>query len=111
MALLAAQAQDALLEPTALQVSLELLLNESWKRPAGLGAQFAKRGVVLLDELIQQRGFGSVAGMAGVAATVGDARGYGPTSRKGRGKSGVSSWKCSCWLRASAQRQAGACMN
>jgi hypothetical protein len=55
---IAAQAQETLLEPPALQVSLKLLLSESWKRPASLGTQLAKRGIVLLDELIQQRRFG-----------------------------------------------------
>ncbi len=51
MALIAAQAQEALLEPPAFQVGLELRLNESWKRLASLGAQRTKRGIVLLDEL------------------------------------------------------------
>jgi hypothetical protein len=94
--LLAAHAQEALLEPPALQVSLELLLNESWKRPASLSAQFAKRGIVLLDELIQQRRPGSVPAiggargrrarattdMAGVPATGGDATDYDATRRQ-----------------------------
>jgi len=56
VALLAAHAQEAFLQPPALQVSLELLLNVLWQRSANLGAQLMKCGIVPLDRLIQQRG-------------------------------------------------------
>ena len=65
VALLAAHAQEVFLQPPALQASLELLLNVLWQRSANLGAQLMKFGIVPLDELIQQRGFGSVPGAAG----------------------------------------------
>ncbi len=98
-----AQAQEAFLKPPALQVGLELPLNKLRKQPASLGAQFAKCGKVLLDELIQQRGFGSVPAIAGridkwrrsrsparavtdmvgVPATGGDATNYGAPGTKG----------------------------
>jgi hypothetical protein len=58
MALLAAHTQEALLQSPAVQVGIELLLNELWKRPVSLGAQLAKCRIVLLDELIQQRRLG-----------------------------------------------------
>jgi hypothetical protein len=41
-------------KPRALHLSLELLLNESCKRPASLGPPFAKRGVLLLDGQSEQ---------------------------------------------------------
>jgi hypothetical protein len=39
----------ALLQPTALQAGLELLLHMAAQRPSGLGAQLTEGGVVLLD--------------------------------------------------------------
>jgi len=55
VALLTAHAQEALLQPTALQVGLEILLHMAGQRPSGLGTQLAKRRIVPLDEPIQQR--------------------------------------------------------
>ena len=53
MALLATHPQEALLQPSALEIRLELLLYEIGQRPIGRGAQLAECGIVLLDELVQ----------------------------------------------------------
>jgi hypothetical protein len=44
---------------------LELLLHEIRQRPIGRGAQLAECGIVLLDELVQQRPFRPVLRIAG----------------------------------------------
>lgn len=103
MAALAAHTHEALLQPAALQVGLELFLHVVRQRPAGLGAQLTECGIVLLDELIVQRAFRSMPGvagrtdewrrtraatdMAGVPAAGWDGRGYGATTSDGLGKS------------------------
>jgi len=45
------QAQEALFQAPALQVGVEPLLDEIRQRPAGLGAQLTKRGIVLTVSL------------------------------------------------------------
>lgn len=52
MAVLAAQAQEALFQPTALEIGVELLLHVDRQRLAGPGTGFTKSGMMLLDELI-----------------------------------------------------------
>jgi hypothetical protein len=53
MTLLAAHPQEALLQPSALEVRLELLLHEIRQRSVGHGAQLTECGIVLLEELVQ----------------------------------------------------------
>ena len=60
MAILTAHAQEALLQPAALQIGVELLLHVVWQRPIGRGAQITECRIVLLDQLIEQRGLGPV---------------------------------------------------
>ena len=48
---------ESVLQATALQIRLELILHVLRQRPAGL-ARSEQRGVVLLDELVHQRGLG-----------------------------------------------------
>lgn len=64
VAVVTMQTQEALFQAPALQVGVELLLDVIRQRPAGLGAQLTKRGILLLDEPIQQRGVGPVASIA-----------------------------------------------
>jgi hypothetical protein len=53
MTLLATHTQEPLLQSSALEIRLELLLYEIRQRPIGRGAQLAECGIVLLDELVQ----------------------------------------------------------
>jgi hypothetical protein len=52
MALLAAHPQEALLQPSALEICVKLLVHETRQRPVGCGAQLTECGIVLLDELV-----------------------------------------------------------
>jgi hypothetical protein len=60
VAALAAHAQEAVLEPPAFQVPLELPSDIGGQRPACVLAHGEKRRIVLLDELVQQRLLGPV---------------------------------------------------
>jgi len=64
VARVATQAEEAFLQTTALQVGVKLLLDVVWKRSACFGSKRAKRGMVLLHQLIQQRGCGAMPGVA-----------------------------------------------
>jgi hypothetical protein len=93
MALLATHPQEALIQPSALEIRLELLLDEIRQRPVGRGAQLTECGIVLLDELVQQRSFRP---MPGIAARIDERRGlrlprtgdggHGGRSCNGRGR-------------------------
>jgi hypothetical protein len=61
MTLLATHTQESLLQPSALEIRVKLLLHEIRERPVGRGAQLTKCGIVLLDELVQQCPFRPVA--------------------------------------------------
>ncbi len=64
MARITAQGKEAFFLTAALQVGFELLLDVIRQRPAGFRSQRTKRGIVLLHQLIQQRGFRAMAGVA-----------------------------------------------
>jgi hypothetical protein len=53
MTLLATHPQETFLQPSALEIRLELLLHEIRQRSVGRGAQLTECGIVLLDELVQ----------------------------------------------------------
>src|SRR5690606_682100 len=65
VAVLAAHAQKAVLEATALQIRRELLLHVLRQRPARRFARRDEFGVVALDELVEQRRLGTVARVPG----------------------------------------------
>lgn len=85
MASLAAQAQDAFLEAVALEVGVEFCLDVVGQGVACLGAQFAERGIVLLDQLIEQR---RLEPLARIARRVDEGRGA-RSRRAGGGCGGV----------------------
>jgi hypothetical protein len=64
VAVLAAQAQEALLQAVALQVRIELLLDVVRQWSACFGTHLPKCRIVALHQLIQQRGFRAMAGVA-----------------------------------------------
>jgi hypothetical protein len=64
MAVLAAHAQEAVLEAAAFQVRLELLLHILRQRPAGGFTLGCELGVVPLDEVIEQRRLEPMASVA-----------------------------------------------
>jgi hypothetical protein len=55
MAVLAAHAQEALLQPAALEICLELFLHVVRQWPTDLDAQLAEAGILPLEQLVQQR--------------------------------------------------------
>jgi hypothetical protein len=55
MTLLATHTQESLLQPSALEIRVKLLLHEIWERPVGRGAQLTECGIVLLDESAGER--------------------------------------------------------
>jgi hypothetical protein len=57
----ASKAQEAVLQPTALQVAIECLTHMAGELFAGLGQVFDKGRVMPLDDLVEQCLFGSVA--------------------------------------------------
>ncbi len=65
MTLLATHTQETFLQPSALEVRLKLLLYEIRQRSVGRGAQLPEYGIMLLDELVQQRPFRPVPPIAG----------------------------------------------
>ena len=75
VALLAAQAQEAFLQTAALEVGVELRLDIVGQGAACLGAQLAERGIVLLDQLMEQRRLGPE---ARIARRVDEGRGARP---------------------------------
>src|SRR5690606_24544031 len=63
-AALAAHPKEALLEPPALQVRLELLLHVARQRLALRRSRLTEPGIVLGDDLVEQRLFGTMARVA-----------------------------------------------
>jgi hypothetical protein len=109
---LAAHTQEALLQSAALQIGLELLLNVLRQRLAYSGSKLTECRIMLLHQLIEQRGFGSVPAIAGriekwrrsarsggvehegVPATGGDATDYDVKMSDGLGKFVLFDHKC-----------------